>query len=330
MISFFRSQIQRKLILAFILVLLIPSGLITTYTLKTATDSLINSARKDELSSLRLKASATDKVLDAAKSGALFLSQSPTVTLYVEALDRGDASGEVPAVDQLFASFLHNSATLYKDLRILNKKGMEILRVDNTNGQPVITPAADLEDKAARPYYYETIKLKSGQVYISGFDLNVTRGKIDEPYLPVIRYAIPLYTQADNLVGVLVLKAFATQVLEAIQEGANTVQKNYLIDQDGSYLVGAELPKLYGRILKKDSSFFKDAPIDAAVFRSDAQGTLFDTQEQPGVLQGFVHIHPADQPAVDWFLVQQHLTADILGEVANARTLLSWLPSSRC
>jgi signal transduction histidine kinase len=324
MFYFLRSRIQNKLVLAFVFVLIIPTTLITTYTLKASTDSLLESAVQDELAEMRLKADAINKVLDSAKSSTLFISQSPTMAEYADALERGDTTNAINAVNQLFSSFLNNSSTLYKDLRILDRNGMEIIRVDNSAGKPVVVGKIELEDKASRPYYYETIRLNDGEVYISGFDLNVTLGKIDVPYVPVIRYATPIFSANGKLVGVLVVKAFAQQLLQVIEEddGDAGAHKSYLVDKDGSYLFGVEPAKLYSGILKGNASLFQDAPRDAKVFQNNPDGFLIASSERPNDLQTYTHIHPENQPAIDWTLIHQRSTADIFGEIANARTII--------
>jgi len=315
-IRFLRARIQRKLILAFLIALIIPTTIITTYMLKASTDSLIKSAQHDELNELGLKAKATQKLLESVKSNALFLSQSPAIMSFAEAQGQTDKQ----VAQQFLSVFLKNSADLYKDLRVLNKDGMDILRIDaawNPAGELRVVPSTDLENNATQPWYSETIKLKSGQVYISNLDLNTTQGKIDEPYVPVLRYATPIYTQSGDLTGVMVLKVMAATVFQPLQI-TSTTEGAYLTDKDGNYLLGVEPSKLYGNLLKKDITLFKDSPIDSKLFQSKLEGGLISTSEQPGVLQTFVHIQPIEQPQIDWILLERIPTSTLIGDLNNA------------
>jgi len=60
----------------------------------------------------------------------------------------------------------------YDQLRILDRKGMEIVRVNYNNGSPVVVPDPQLQNKSGRDFFDDTFKLKSGEIFISPLDLN--------------------------------------------------------------------------------------------------------------------------------------------------------------
>jgi signal transduction histidine kinase len=314
----FRARIQRKLILAFLVALIIPTSIITIYLLKASSDSLVQAAQRYELTEMGLKARAVQKLLETAKSHTLFLSQSPPI------MNFGETMSDSAALSPFLAGFLKNSGDLYQNIQILDQKGQATFRIDaanSPNGEPILRSGVDLENHAGAAWFNEARKLKPGQVYISDLALDTTGGKIIEPYIPVLYYATPLSARADGLGGILVLKVSGNAIFQPLQI-VNQTGEDYLIDKDGNFIAGVEPAKLYGGLLQKDASFFKAAPTDSKLIRSKAEGSLFNTGEKPGVLQTFVHIRPVELGSIDWIFVEQLPAAKILGELNNAPVVI--------
>ena len=51
---------------------------------------------------------------------------------------------------------------IYDQVRLLDRHGMEILRINYNGGQPVIVPTDDLQHKGKRYYFTDTIELRKG------------------------------------------------------------------------------------------------------------------------------------------------------------------------
>src|SRR5260221_3047930 len=191
MFKFIANRLQNKLILAFVLVLLIPTSIIAVYTIVTQTNTQIATYRTDEVGLVQSQAAAIGITVDRAKNALLYLAQSPVTTHYVDTLatGQGDAAFKTDFTVPLLKSFLQNSdKSLYKDVRILDKTGQEIIRVDNSGGVPVLIPDSELENKSTRPYFIEAAKLPLENVYGRGLDVNTPKGTIVVPDLQVFSY----------------------------------------------------------------------------------------------------------------------------------------------
>src|SRR5258706_16114919 len=92
MLSFITHRLQSKLILAFVVVLLIPTIIIGVYAITTETSTLINVYKTDELGLVKSQADAVGLTVFRAKSALLFLAQSPVTEHYIEGL-ASSASG---------------------------------------------------------------------------------------------------------------------------------------------------------------------------------------------------------------------------------------------
>src|SRR5258708_12071945 len=287
MFKFIANRLQNKLILAFVLVLLIPTTIIAVYTIVTETNTLIATYRNDEIGLIQSQAAAIGVTVDQSKNALLYLSQSPATTHYADTLatGQGDAAYKAEFTIPALESFLQNSdKSLYKDVRILDKKGQEIIRVDNSGGVPVLIPDSELENKSTRPYFIEAAKLSLGKLYGSGLDLNTTLGKIDIPYLPVIRYSTPLYAKDGTFVGVMVIKMFAATVLAPVHAddpGENAL----LIDTKGAYWLNPDTSKLYGQLVQNDASIQRDQPSYSQTILSTADDAILGSKDRPDLGQ---------------------------------------------
>lgn len=102
----------------------------------------------------------------------------------------------------------------YDQVRWLDTRGMERLRIDHRDGNTRIVPAAELQDKSSRYYYKEAIFLTPGSIYISPLDLNVEHGKVEEPHRPMLRFATPTTDAKGMTNGLLIFNYQAGVMLD--------------------------------------------------------------------------------------------------------------------
>jgi len=115
----------------------------------------------------------------------------------------GDAAA-IAAVRELFADIAHTDA-LYDQIRLLDRKGQEIIRVERTGGRVHIATARELQRKSGRYYVRRTLALPAGRMFVSPFDLNVEHGRVQRPLKPVLRLAVAIDDEEGNRRGMLVL-----------------------------------------------------------------------------------------------------------------------------
>ncbi len=103
-------------------------------------------------------------------SDTLFLTD---LGCLIDALETGDYSD----VEREFQSFLE-AKKIYGQLRFVDEKGMEFIRVNSVNGSFRVVPSGELQDKSERYYIRESLELQKGEIYISPLDLNVEKGVV--------------------------------------------------------------------------------------------------------------------------------------------------------
>src|SRR5258706_1863269 len=312
-------QLQNKLIFAFILVLLIPTGIISFYSLRTAATTLIQKISTEELNASIVQANNIEKRLIDVKEDLIFLSQAPPTRRYAAVISGQDDPAEASrnAEVELFKTFLNRSTNQYKDIRIIDLAGQELLRV-NGNGQ-LVTVDPTTENQAGEAYFNQAIGLPSNQVYISEFDLNRTNGEIDVPYVPILYYSVPL--QVDGaIVGVLVAKIILSPLFKDISAFSNS--PIYLVNQDGSYIMNPDSSKLYGKILKTGITFDGErARKDVTTMFGGKQGTILDSPDYPDTLETYVQIRPEAQIGLRWLMIHNIPLSSIVGEVSSTQRI---------
>ena len=154
---------------------------------------------------------------------------------------------------------------LYYQVRILDINGHEKLQLkyDEKTDSVLETPSYELQDKSHRDYFKKAINLKKGEFHISEMTLNMEHGKIEKPFVPVVRYAAPLVNKNGEIKGVIVLNFNANIILNEIAtaksiDKTRDVQKYYLLNEEGYYLFIGDTTKRWGFQLGTDHNFKRD------------------------------------------------------------------------
>lgn len=89
-------------------------------------------------------------------------------------------------------------------LRYIDSKGMEQIRVERKEGKSAIVSQEKLQDKADRYYFQKSLSKPLEQVWFSALDLNVEHAKIEKPYRPTLRAILPIKHQG-HFFGLLII-----------------------------------------------------------------------------------------------------------------------------
>jgi len=259
--QFFR-KIQNQLLLLLLLSTIIPISLVGSYGIYSSTQALA------ELNITKLEnkvADNADEILDflnGVSDDVLFLSKTPQIQGIIQ--DGGDNNAWVQQLQSIFSGLMAVKPQ-YMQLRYLDENGQEIVRVDSDGSKVTVIPEAELQNKADRPYFSETIKLSPEGIYISPVNLNQERGAIEEPYKPVVRYGTPIFNSAGERKGIVIANVFAKEFITPFKEGnLESGEQKLLINQDGYYIAHPNAEKEWGFDLKKEEKLDQDYPANIA------------------------------------------------------------------
>lgn len=128
----------------------------------------------------------------------------------------------------------------YDQIRYIDAKGNEKVRINFNDGKPVIVEQISLQSKGDLKYFADTFKLEDRTIYRSSLDLNVENGRIQEPAKPMIRFGMPVFDQGGTKHGILIINYFGRYVIDNIK---NTTQESsyvQLVNEDGYWLAGPD------------------------------------------------------------------------------------------
>lgn len=181
---------------------------------------------------------------------------------------------------------------IYDQVRYLDATGQEVVRVNYIAGKAHPVAPDELQNKAHRYYFVETMKLIPGEVYLSDMDLNIERKQVEHPRKPMIRIATPVRNFAGNKRGMVVLNYLAANQLDHFAEvmyghGVEPM----LLDSEGYWLRGPDPEQDWGMMRAGGPRFGDRYP---KVWREIEKEHIGSLLSDDGL---FVHgtVYPLDQ-----------------------------------
>ena len=155
-------------------------------------------------------------------------------------------------------------------LRFIDARGRELVRVDRVDGRAVVIPDEGLQDKSDRYYFREAIILPESEVYVSPVDLNIEHDEIELPWNPMLRLARALRDGNGAPLGIVVVNIKAGDLIAGIERaqiaGVAPVQ---WLNGGGYWLAGAPKARLWGFMFGRDTTMAKTDPAAWAVIGPD-------------------------------------------------------------
>ncbi len=169
---------------------------------------------------------------------------------------------------------------IYDQVRFLDEKGNEVVRVNYKPGQSKIIPDSDLQFKGDRYYFTDTIKKGRGEIFVSHLDLNIEQGAIEQPLKPVFRIGTPVFDSLNQKRGMVIINYLGNNLIKQLEKIAISSLGHFmLLNQDGYWLRGADsadewgfmfadrkgltmekrFPAAWERIASQDSGQFTDS-----------------------------------------------------------------------
>jgi methyl-accepting chemotaxis protein len=284
----FFKKIQSQLVSLLICSILIPIFVLGGYSISVYSNALTDLYLQQTNNQ---GVQSTEKIVNFIQffqKNLLFLSEVPPVQEIIRAregggIDRQQGSSYqiwVERLNGIFEATMKNNSA-YMELRYLNEKGDEMVRLDADGTSITVSPPNKLENKSDQVFFQETSKLSLGEIYTSSLQLNKVRGAIATPYQPVIEYGMPIFDVAGQRKGMLMSKVSAQPLFDLIKSfHFNQTTEVMLVNQDGYYLYHKDPEKQWGFDLNHNETIFKDYQSDLASqlisLNQDVDGLTFN------------------------------------------------------
>lgn len=223
--------------LGFALLLAVPFAMY--YQSETHGYKSVLQAEKERV--IRLAAEIIHQEMESALSDLRFLAQNNEIRAFLA----GDTLASRQALAREFEGFARQKR-LYDQVRFIGLDGGERVRVNFHDGRLRIVPEQELQSKNDRPYFRDAIRLDITDIHVSPLDLNIENGMLEQPYKPVIRFAIPVADAGGRKRGVVVLNYLGRRLLERLAQLGGAAGELWLTDSRGFWLLAPSPDMAWG------------------------------------------------------------------------------------
>ncbi|MFC1673384.1 EAL domain-containing protein [Pseudomonadota bacterium] len=230
-------QLDRGAVFRYFLFIFVPIAFLVVAAGLTVLSTHIHHSRveiseheyaKVELSMLRI-----NETLDTALVDLAFLVRDEDLIAYV----KDPTEDKRQRLERNFTGFTEVKQ-IFDQVRYLDAKGQEQVRVNLVDRAAVPTPRAELQDKKHRYYFEDSIGLPQERVFVSRLDLNIEQKRVEVPFKPMVRLAAPVDVDGQRK-GVVILNYLADGFLGHVRRTfVREDSSGYLLNADGFWLVG--------------------------------------------------------------------------------------------
>jgi methyl-accepting chemotaxis protein len=308
-------KLRTKLVITFSIITLIPALITGMYAIQVSSNSLRTQALTTQTARAQTLVNNVHSFLSVVKGDVLFLSQSPVMTEYATLRFKNTPDDILEQkrqfLEQEFLALSQNRG-IYYQVRYLDEKGQEVVRVDSDGFKHTIIARDKLQDKSGRYYFKDAIRLWGTQLFVSPLDLNREHGAIEIPHKPVIRYGVNVYDDKNNKAGIVLVNVDAKKFLKPLAQIR-------LVDQNGYFMSHPEIKKRWGgptdlntneRLQKEYGELSKKILGKNGTISTDKITLSYQRLKVPGV-------------AYQWTLIIQDDTDEILNSVKKFRAIFS-------
>lgn len=232
--------LTRRIYLAFLATALLPAAVAGAIGAWLSLDRLRTSTVEGLQREVSARGGGLRLFFTTLGSQLQFLSTDPrALALLSGAPASQPAFGPQPlqrTLSEVYARLVKAQPDVYQ-VRLLDARGLERVRVDRRPEGVVVVPPHELQDKSDRYYVRDALARPPGSVYISPLDLNVEHGQVEKPERPVVRLAVALTGPDGAPLGLVIVNLHAQVLVEPIQQMVHSREGTaYLFDRSGQFL----------------------------------------------------------------------------------------------
>jgi len=194
--------------------------------------------------SSKIAAGDFEKRLESMANDVKILASDPTFGTYIDAIKSGNKELQSRALQHIENVFVNLASVQhdYIQVRFIGREdsGKELVRVNQNEGKISRVKPSALQQKGQRNYFLSSIVLEAGDIFYSDIDLNREHGQIEQPFVPVIRIATPVFEQPGIPFGIVIINISLKRLFASL----STINKRdglFLFNENG-YLIAYRHP----------------------------------------------------------------------------------------
>ncbi|HAI13490.1 MAG TPA: hypothetical protein DCM28_17415 [Phycisphaerales bacterium] len=254
MISSHRKKcLQWYLFAAAMAVSLLLVGIVVSIYYHSELNEFYNRADSSSMSEIELHETILHRELNEVASDIRFLADNPFMQQFLD----NPQDDNLKLLESMWDRMICEKQT-YEQKRLLDKNGMEKIRVEYNNKIPLRIPDDELMDKSDRYYFHAAAELRRGYIYVSKLDLNIENGIPEVPFKPTIRFCIGVYNSQNIRTGSLVINYNTQSYIDLLREASDQERADFmLVNEDGYWLMHPKREYEWGQYSQqnKDKNF---------------------------------------------------------------------------
>ncbi|HDZ16193.1 MAG TPA: HAMP domain-containing histidine kinase [Methylophaga aminisulfidivorans] len=165
---------------------------------------------------------------------------------------------DTQALISVFSGFM-NASPYISQLRWLDEKGKEQVRIDSQQGKIKIVPFVELQNKFHRGYFQSAQSLALNDVYISELTPNIEHRQIVWPIEKTLRAAMRTTKNEGLRGGVLVLNINLNSALASLQQTSENSLS--ILDDEGNWILHSDSSREFQKFI---ANYQKSEPSDVS------------------------------------------------------------------
>lgn len=298
--------IKKKLILFFVGISVLSATLVGFLFFMSVRSLLQEKVLEEHQFEIDSKVQEIDIMIERYASLPLLIHDFPPIEGIIRArktgvdeLDRSDLSQWIKRLQTIFKRIAELDPVV-DQIRYLDETGRELVRVNRRDEKQIeLVSESNLQDKSREPYFKEVMMLGKGELYVSEMDLNREHGKIEVPYKPVLRFATPVYSDAGDKKGIIIINILMQPLLDSIRR--STLGSIVMINQNGNFLIHKDKNKEYSAFLNDTHNFFKEHPEISENLKVGQSKVHIDHEDKEYRIWKKIFYHPETE-GVYWVL----------------------------
>lgn len=271
------KTISRLAVAKLFLALYLPMALVLTGlvygTLRIDAEIGLQALRAQEAGEVKLAGQILTHDFEEVAADLRLLSRTPALKHFLD-------TGSPEEKQRLTAQFLDMSQEKrhYDQIRYLDSSGMETIRVNLVDGKAEAVPEKELQNKAGRYFFSDSLRLGQGEVYISPLDLNIEQGRIEIPHKPMLRFGTPAFDSAGEKKGVVLINYYGSELIGDFRRAMAEKRHAMLLNRDGYWLSSPDPSLEWGFMFGRETTFTGQYPEAWARIKAADEGVLMTGQ----------------------------------------------------
>jgi len=308
-------KLPQIIIITFVVLNVCAIGSVSYFLINDFQNTLTTSVLEDTEDELELKSQTLENYLVSNSDKIKLYTIFPEIQGLIKFSEFGDSfifdKGEWLELIKIQFQEIVKTNNDIDQIRVLDKNGMEIIRINSDANNLHVVSESDLQDKSDRYYFKDVITTSKNYVYLSDIDLNVEHGEIQSPHKTMLRFITSIVDGSGNQMGIMVVNHNMDSLFSSITDISKGSMM--IVDYNGQVIYSKDSSNLFGNQLQTGYTFFEED--DSILELIDTESTLYDEENE--LYKFWKKVSSPSDPEKYWLIIAEIPQSEILLPIQN-------------